>query len=355
MSPIDFQQQLLSWFDQQGRKNLPWQQFINPYRIWLSEIMLQQTQVATVIPYFQAFTEKFPDIHTLANASVDEVLQQWSGLGYYARARNLHKAAQKIVEMGFFPNTLKELTDLPGIGQSTAGAILSIAFNNSHPIMDGNVKRVLCRFKGIEGWPGHSQIAKQLWAISYELTPQQRVADYTQAIMDLGATVCTRNRPRCSSCPIQAHCFAHLHNCVSLLPTPKQSKVLPIKQLLLLVIKNNNGEILLEKRPPTGIWGGLWSLPEASDRAEALTWCAQKQISIIDYQITAPKRHTFSHYHLDYSPLLINANNTTNFVMESEQMLWYNAEQIRELGLATPIKNLLQEQLNNENNENNDD
>lgn len=260
MKPAIFQQNVLAWFDQQGRKDLPWQQNITPYRVWLSEIMLQQTQVVTVIPYFQAFITKFPDVESLAQAPVDEVLQLWSGLGYYARARNLHKAARIICEQGRFPDTLDGLMALPGIGQSTAGAILSIAFNKSHPILDGNVKRVLARFKAIPGWTGNSQTNKQLWEISANLTPEIRVAEYTQAMMDLGATVCTRSKPACEKCPLTTACMAFLTQTAANFPTPKKAKALPVKQLVFLLLHNTQ-QVLLEKRPPTGIWGDYGAYP----------------------------------------------------------------------------------------------
>jgi len=342
MNPSAFQQHILAWFDQQGRKDLPWQQDISPYRVWLSETMLQQTQVATVIPYFNAFVEKFPTMECLAQAPIDEILHRWSGLGYYARARNLHKTAQLIVELGRFPDTLDELSALPGIGLSTAGAILSIAFKKSHPILDGNVKRVLARFKAISGWPGNSQVNKQLWAISAYLTPVERVADYTQAIMDLGATICTRSKPACEDCPLESHCLARITRTVSLLPTPKPAKTLPVKRLFFLLLSNNLKQILLEKRPPTGIWGGLWSLPEFDGIESAHNWCLTKNMPIGDSQILATRRHTFSHYHLDYTPVLIQTDNPINFVMEGSHTVWYNAEQINTPGLPAPIKLLLQ-------------
>ena len=343
MSPSAFQQNLLAWFDQYGRKDLPWQQDLAPYRVWLSETMLQQTQVATVIPYFNAFTEKFPDIASLANAPIDEVLHLWSGLGYYARARNLHKTAQLIAERGRFPDTLDELIALPGIGQSTAGAVLSIAFNKSQPILDGNVKRVLTRFKAVSGWPGNSAVNKELWAISARLTPRDRVADYTQAIMDLGATVCTRSKPACQNCPLNARCLAKLTDNVSAFPTPRPAKTLPIKQLTLLLLSDADNRVLLEKRPPSGIWGGLWSLPEFDSIEEAHDWCLTRNIHIVNQQTLAPRRHTFSHYHLDYTPLLVQTDNPINFVMEAEQTVWYKSGQLNTLGLAAPIKLLLQQ------------
>ena len=343
MKASTFQQHILAWFDQQGRKDLPWQQDITPYRVWLSETMLQQTQVATVIPYFNAFVEKFPTMECLAQAPIDEVLHRWSGLGYYARARNLHKTARLIVEQGRFPDTLNELLALPGIGLSTAGAILSIAFKKSHPILDGNVKRVLTRFKAIHGWPGNSQVNKELWAISAHLTPADHVAEYTQAIMDLGATICTRSKPACEDCPLKGHCLARMTQTVSVLPTPKPAKTLPIKQLVFLLLSNNLHRILLEKRPPSGIWGGLWSLPEFDSIESAHNWCLIKNMSIGDSQTLATQRHTFSHYHLDYTPVLIQTDNPINFVMEANQTVWYNAEQINTLGLPAPIKLLLQQ------------
>jgi A/G-specific adenine glycosylase len=343
MNPSAFQQHILAWFDQRGRKNLPWQKDITPYRVWLSETMLQQTQVATVIPYFIAFVEKFPTIEHLARAPIDEVLQRWSGLGYYARARNLHKTAQFIVEQGRFPDTLDELVALPGIGLSTAGAILSIAFRKSHPILDGNVKRVLARFKAVSGWPGNSHVNKQLWSISAHLTPVDRVADYTQAMMDLGATICTRSKPACADCPLEGQCLARINGTVAVLPTPKPAKTLPVKQLVLLLLSNNMGQILLEKRPPTGIWGGLWSLPEFDSIESAHNWCLTKNVAFVDSQTQVTRRHTFSHYHLDYTPVLMKTDNPINFVMEAGQTVWYNAKQIDTLGLPAPIKLLLQQ------------
>ncbi|HEY8220154.1 MAG TPA: A/G-specific adenine glycosylase [Methylobacter sp.] len=343
MSPSAFQHHILAWFDQYGRKDLPWQKDLTPYRVWLSETMLQQTQVATVIPYFNTFIKKFPNIDSLANAPVDEVLHLWSGLGYYARARNLHKTAKLIAEQGRFPDTLDELLALPGIGLSTAGAILSIAFNKSHPILDGNVKRVLARFRAVSGWPGNSAVNKELWAISAKLTPIARVADYTQAMMDLGATVCTRSKPACEACPLNAECLARRENNISAYPTPKPAKTLPVKQVTLLLLSNADNRILLEKRPPTGIWGGLWSLPEFNSIVEAHDWCLARNILIADQQTLATRRHTFSHYHLDYTPLLIRSDNPINFVMEADRTVWYKAEQLNKLGLATPIKQLLQQ------------
>ena len=352
MSPIEFQQRVLAWFERNGRKDLPWQQTITPYRIWVSETMLQQTQVTTVIPYFLAFVEQFPTVEKLAATPIDDVLKYWAGLGYYARARNLHKSAQLIIKQGYFPNTLKELTALPGIGRSTAGAILSIAFKQSAPILDGNVKRVLTRFYTITGWPGLSSVNKQLWSLSESLTPLSRVDEYTQAIMDLGATLCTRSKPNCKECPINTHCLAWLNNTQLAYPTPKPKKTLPIKSVIFLLLTDHQQRIWLEKRPTQGIWGGLWSLLEFASMEQARHWCLNQKFNIINDYPLPTQRHTFSHYHLDYTPIVIQIENPINFVMEDRLGLWYNAgwfefRQLSELGLPAPIKTLLQS-FNNE-------
>ncbi len=343
MSPEIFQQKILTWFDKHGRKDLPWQQNITPYRIWLSEVMLQQTQVTTVIPYFNKFIHVFSNINQLATISVDNVLQLWSGLGYYARARNLHKTAGIIHENGgVFPNDLQTLIDLPGIGRSTAGAILSIAFNHSHPILDGNVKRVLSRFQAISGWTGNTRVSKELWKISALYTPIERVADYTQAMMDLGATLCTRSKPKCIECPISVSCIAYKENKVTEFPASKPSKTVPIKKIFFLVLFNKQNQFLLQKRPVTGIWGGLWSFIEFDSTADIQSWCLEKNISFQRAKQLDEQRHTFSHFHLDYTTVLLSTDNLTNKVMEANQAVWYKAEQINNLGLPAPIKRLLE-------------
>jgi A/G-specific adenine glycosylase len=344
MNPENFQKALLDWFDCHGRKDLPWQKNISPYKVWVSEIMLQQTQVATVIPYFEQFMEKFPTIEALAKADLDEVLHSWSGLGYYARARNLHKSACLMSDQAF-PDTLEGLMQMPGIGLSTAGAILSIACQQSHAILDGNVKRVLTRFRAIEGWPGQSRISKLLWEISKQYTPVVRVADYTQAIMDLGATICTRKKPNCTTCPIRSGCKARQLNRINDFPTPKPTKAMPVKKCTVLFLINSENEILLEQRPPTGIWGGLWSLPEFSDVQTACLWCQDKNIQTDKLQTLSPGRHTFSHYHLDYSVLSIMTRNPMNNVMETNQSVWYKAQNKYKIGLPAPIKKLIQQQI----------
>jgi A/G-specific adenine glycosylase len=334
LSPFHFSDTLLTWFDSHGRKNLPWQQEKSPYRVWLSEIMLQQTQVTTVIPYFEAFNARFPTVEALAAAPLDDVLQHWAGLGYYARARNLHNAAQEIVKRGKFPDTLPELLELSGIGKSTAGAILSIAFQKSHPILDGNVKRVLTRFYAISGWTGSREVEAKLWELSEKITPQKRCADYTQAIMDLGATLCTRSKPRCHECPMSQNCAAFLTQTVAIYPEKKPTKKLPTKQTFFLIIKNQAQQIWLEQRPLKGIWGGLWSLPEVETLEDAKNWCDAQNFKIAHQQLLLSQRHTFSHYHLDFTPLCLE-------VIAAQNSHFHSREQWQNRGLPAPIQTLL--------------
>lgn len=354
MPPEQFQKQLLAWFDIHGRKDLPWQQDITPYRVWVSEIMLQQTQVVSVIGYFQRFMERFPTVHSLADAELDEVLQYWSGLGYYARARNLHKTAQSIANnAGKFPQTVEELSNLPGIGRSTAGAILSIACGQSQPILDGNVKRVLARFHAIRGWPGETKVAAELWQISQRYTPSKRTGDYTQAMMDLGATLCTRSKPRCDLCPVFSSCQANQLGLVNTLPEPKPHKKLQIKRLFFLIMQDSQRLLLLEKRPPTGIWGGLWSLPEFESLDTLHSWCQSLGCNITAIQDLPTQRHSFSHYHLDYTPLRVIIQNPINYVMEDDRLVWYKLQAIKILGLPAPIKRLLQQLIKEDYNDEN--
>ena len=344
MSPEQFQHNILNWFDGHGRKDLPWQQDINPYRVWVSEIMLQQTQVVSVIDFFNRFMARFPTLQSLADAPLDDVLHYWSGLGYYARARNLHKTATLIAAAGGeFPQTIEALVGLPGIGRSTAGAILSIACGQSQPILDGNVKRVLARFHAVRGWPGDAKIAARLWQLSELYTPAQRTADYTQAMMDLGATLCTRSKPNCQMCPVAAQCQALAQNLVGQLPESKPAKQLPVKQLYFAILQDQDRQLLLQKRPATGIWGGLWSLLEFESLAQFEDWHQQQGFRVIDSQILPPQRHSFSHYHLDYTPLLVGLENPKNNVMEADHSVWYKAADIKNLGLPAPIKRLLQQ------------
>ncbi len=348
ISPSQFQKKILTWFDSHGRKTLPWQKNKTPYRVWISEVMLQQTQVSTVIPYFERFMQRFPTIELLAQAEEDEVLHYWTGLGYYSRARNLHASAKKIVGdlAGEFPATLIDLEKLPGIGRSTAGAILAIAFQQKATILDGNVKRVLTRFSGITEWPGENSTLEKLWHTAELLTPEKKIADYTQAMMDLGATVCVRGKPQCEKCPLIKHCIAHQLGIEKDLPKSKPKKELPIKQVTLLILQNNH-KILLQKRPSAGIWGGLWSLPEITGFAETreiLTVC-DKQFKCKAQNIFLRQRfrHTFSHYHLDILPVLIETQMKPGKIMDSEQQIWYNLNASQTIGLPAPIKKILEE------------
>lgn len=343
MAKISFSSRVLDWFDQYGRKDLPWQQDINPYRVWVSEIMLQQTQVKTVIPYFLSFMQKLPDIHALANASEDTVLHLWTGLGYYSRARNLHKTAKLICKeyKGQFPATVEELNALPGIGRSTAGAIISIAFQKPAAILDGNVKRVLARHHTITGWPGQSQTLKRLWQVAETHQPNTRVADYAQAMMDLGATVCTRSKPACEECPLEKSCEAYQQGNPQDYPGKKPKKALPSKSTHMLIIQNTRGEILLEKRPASGIWGGLWCLPmmETLTDAEALYQDLNLQIA---QKVDWPSwRHTFSHYHLEISPVHLSLSKDPTNIMEGDRQLWYNIHKPEVVGLSAPVKKIL--------------
>jgi A/G-specific adenine glycosylase len=339
-----FSQKLLNWFDQHGRKDLPWQQGITAYRVWVSEIMLQQTQVSTVIPYFQRFMASFPTIEALANAPQDKVLHHWTGLGYYARARNLHKTAQLIINEldGIFPNTVEQLETLPGIGRSTAGAIRAIAFQKSATILDGNVKRVLARYHAIGGWPGQTAVSNQLWVHAEQHTPKARLADYTQAIMDLGATLCTRTKPRCTECPMANQCTAFTAGNPTDYPGKKPRKEQPVRESLFLVIKNSEGEILLEQRPANGLWGGLWVFPQCDSETDIDRTCHQLNCSVENWQLLPKRRHTFSHFHLDYQPVLIQAKQQPT-IMDSPSIVWYNPTSPLEVGTAQPVKQLLQQ------------
>lgn len=344
-SASGFASRLLRWFDQHGRKDLPWQKNITPYRVWLSEIMLQQTQVSTVIPYFERFTATFPTVTALAEAPVDKVLHLWTGLGYYARARNLHKAAGIVAAHygGQFPDSVEELSQLPGIGPSTAGAIVSIAFRQRATILDGNVKRVLARHSAVPGWPGETVVVARLWDIAERNTPKTRVADYTQAIMDLGATLCTRSKPRCEECPVHRDCKAFAEGRPTDYPGKKPKKTLPVKTSFFLIIRDHEGNILLEQRPPTGIWGGLWSFPESAGQDEIKSLCLRYGLKAGKVTLEKPRRHTFSHYHLDYTPAQI-LTRATGRISEINTR-WINPANIGDIGLPAPVKALLLEMI----------
>lgn len=331
----DFSARVLAWFDVHGRKHLPWQQNPEPYSIWVSEIMLQQTQVTTVIPYFQRFIARFPDVTTLANADTDTVLAHWAGLGYYSRARHLHKAAQIIQQQhdGVFPQQIDEVMALPGIGKSTAGAILSLALKQRHAILDGNVKRVLSRHGLIDGIPNQSATLKKQWAIAESLTPNKDCDKYTQAMMDLGAMVCTRSQPDCGACPVYVDCGARLHDCIADYPNKKPKKTLPEKDTVMLIITDGN-KVYLQKRPDTGIWGGLWSFPEIStdEQSHLQAFLETQHLSVKHYQTLADYTHTFTHYRLYITPILVEVDKLDT---------GFTPKQYTQMGLPTPIKRLL--------------
>ncbi len=342
-----FSQRLLAWFDDHGRKDLPWQQVRDAYRIWVSEIMLQQTQVQTVIPYFERFMQRFPDVVSLANASLDDVLQHWSGLGYYARARNLHRAAQMIRDDfgGTFPDSLEAVTGLPGIGRSTAGAILSLAFDQRHAILDGNVKRVLARHEAIEGWPGITAVAQRLWDVAEQNTPHERTAAYTQAIMDLGATLCTRSKPACERCPVATDCSALTLGTVTLFPGRKPKKDKPLRATT-MVIARHDGQVYLERRPEAGIWGGLWSLPEL-DGISVETWCTQQlNAEAASTDAWETLRHSFSHYDLDIQPIVVRVEAPLSKVADSGDATWHRLGHRLPGGVAAPVNKLLEKLQN---------
>ena len=342
LTPAQFAGAVLAWYDQHGRKDLPWQKDLSAYRVWVSEIMLQQTQVSTVIPYYARFMQRFPTVTALAEAPVDDVLHHWTGLGYYARARNLHKAAQQVVaaHAGRFPRSVDALCSLPGIGRSTAGAIASIAFGLPAAILDGNVKRVLARYHGVEGWPGQTAVANALWAHAEAATPTARTGHYSQAMMDLGATLCTRTKPACHHCPVQAGCVAFGAGRTGELPGKKPRKTLPEKRLQLLLIRNPEGQLLLEQRPAQGIWGGLWSLPELAPEHSALDWTQQHWGEVGHSENRPGWRHTFSHFHLDLAPVLLQLTTTRTRVNEPRHR-WVDPASPGSLGLAAPVKKLL--------------
>ncbi|MBT2766656.1 A/G-specific adenine glycosylase [Stenotrophomonas sp. ISL-67] len=344
MAKDAFVGRLMPWFDGHGRHDLPWQHPRTPYRVWLSEIMLQQTQVATVIPYFLKFLTVFPTLPDLAAASNDAVMAQWAGLGYYARARNLHAAAQRCVALhgGELPRDVDALHALPGIGRSTAGAVLSQAWNDRFAILDGNVKRVLTRYHGVEGFPGLPAVEKVLWALAQlhvEHVPANRLADYTQAQMDLGATVCTRSRPACVICPLQDDCVARREGRSDQLPTPKPSKVLPEREAVALLLRDGQGRVLLQKRPDTGIWAQLWTLPQADSGTSLQDWFDAHVLgSLEDAEELPVLQHTFSHYRLH---LQILSRRVDGLRQEHARLRWVSAQELPALGLPAPIRKLL--------------
>jgi A/G-specific adenine glycosylase len=339
-----FSHRLILWQKQHGRLHLPWQS-TNPYQVWLSEIMLQQTQVNTVIPYYHRFLDRFPDVQSLAAASLDEVLSYWSGLGYYSRARNLHFAAQMVMEtyQGQFPTTQAMLITLPGIGRSTAAAIAAFAFGERTAILDGNVKRVLTRHQGIFGITQNKKVEESLWRIAESLLPEKTeyMVAYTQGMMDLGSLICSRSKPLCPLCPVQQDCYAFKHHAQALLPSKKPKKILPTRETVMLLIQDREGRILLQQRPSTGVWPGLWSLPEVATTLEAETYCRDiLNLSLVELSPPLPEFvHTFTHYRLTITPQPIKILSALSPSVPDRQ--WVTLTQAFNLGLPAPVRKLL--------------
>jgi A/G-specific adenine glycosylase len=335
---------LLSWYDEHGRIDLPWQNPRHPYRVWISEIMLQQTQVQTVIPYFNKFIANFPTLRELANAKEDEVLALWSGLGYYSRARNLYKAAKIMAKdyEGQLPQDLDSLISLPGIGASTAAAITSQAYGQPTPILDANVKRVLARYFQVDGAPDKNSVKNTLWELAGRCMSLTRSADYTQAIMDLGALICKPRKPLCPSCPINSNCLAFNNRLVDKYPEKKHKKPIPTEHQQFLLLYNKEQCVYLEKRPPTGIWGGLWSLPSLAMDQSPLTYVQDnydlQAKSVCELQ---PFKHTFSHFHLQLYPLTIEVESVAKTALKEPQGLWFSKSELTTVGLAKPISKIL--------------
>ena len=357
MNTRALRRRLFTWFDRHGRKDLPWQRSRDPYRIWVSEIMLQQTQVSTVIPYYERFLKRFPDVPTLARAKLDSVLHHWTGLGYYARARNLKRAAEIIVSEhgGRFPRVIEAVAALPGIGRSTAGAILAFAFDQRHPILDGNVKRVLTRLHAIDTPVMQRDTEQTLWALAERYTPKTRIADYTQAIMDLGATLCRTRKPDCPACPLQRDCAAQARGNQEKFPVRKTRKALPVRKTAMLMIRNVRGHVLLTQRPPTGVWGGLWGFPECSPESSFADHCRSTLGLRIKPEAPWPvQRHGFSHFQLHITPIpacltgtsglgKVSPHKNRHTTMECAPAVWYNLDKPDARGLAAPVKRLLQQ------------
>lgn len=338
---------LLDWFDQHGRKDLPWQRERTPYRVWLSEVMLQQTQVRTVIGYFDRFVAALPTLDALAAAPEDHVLALWSGLGYYSRARNLQRTARLCVERhgGEIPRDTDALSALPGIGRSTAAAILAQAFGEPHAILDGNVRRVLARWHGVDGWPGSSAAQAALWRFAESHTPPVRSADYTQAVMDLGAILCLRSKPQCTRCPVAFGCVALREGLTASLPARKPARAMPTRATRMLIVRDAHGRVLLERRPPTGVWARLWSLPEIDAGADADTAHELlKRRYAVRAEVTATLQsfvHTFSHYHLHITPCLLASRPIAPQVADNPDRAWYTSAEFANLGLPAPVRHLL--------------
>ncbi len=345
-----FSRQILVWYEKNGRKDLPWQTDPTPYRVWVSEIMLQQTQVGTVIPYFNDFVQQFSNVAMLAVATEDRILQHWSGLGYYARARNLHAAAKLIMKEhdGELPDSLDRLMQLPGIGRSTAGAILALAHGQRCSILDGNVKRVLARYHACGGWPGESAVLRKLWALAEQHLPDQDISLYTQAIMDLGATVC-RRRPDCTVCPVATGCQARASGNQHAYPGRKSVRKKEQRNVIMLIARLPDGSVYLERRPPRGIWGGLWSFPEIDRPSEAANWCQDRLSCRAEHSQELEKiKHILTHFEMNIRPILLDVVpiGVADAVMDERQKVWYNGDASQPLGMAAPVGKLMEQYAN---------
>ena len=333
---------LIRWQVRHGRHDLPWQRTRDPYRIWLSEVMLQQTQVATVIPYYERFLARFPDVRSLAVAQLDDVLALWSGLGYYSRARNLHEAARTVAESqgGGFPRTSKALATLPGVGRSTAAAIAVFAFGEREAILDGNVKRVLARHFAVRGYPGEKRVENRLWKLAESQVPKKDIERYTQALMDLGASICTRARPACADCPLEASCEARSQGKVEAYPRPRPRRLVPLKKTAMLLLLRE-GEVLLEKRPPVGLWGGLWCLPEISPGADPRDYCRLRLGAKLASAKRLPLlRHGFTHFTLNITPVVCQVASASPCASEPGQV-WLTLEEAAQAAVPAPVRKLL--------------
>ncbi|MEP7207287.1 MAG: A/G-specific adenine glycosylase [Casimicrobiaceae bacterium] len=343
--PIAFADRVVAWHATHGRHDLPWQTTRDPYRIWLSEVMLQQTQVTAVIPYYHRFLEALPDVGALARAPLDVVLGLWSGLGYYRRARHLHEAAQVVMRehQGRFPRDADAIAALPGVGRSTAAAIAAFAFGTRGAILDGNVKRVFARHRGVEGFPGEPRVARVLWAAAESVLPACDIEAYTQAMMDLGATVCVRHRPRCERCPVAEDCIARLEQRVTALPTPRPNRTLPERSVRMLVL-DAGGAVLLERRGTTGVWGGLWSLPELTMESDVRSVCASRYAVVADAaacEPLAPIDHAFTHFRLTIHPVHVRLARAPE-AMDGSDRAWVEPGATRSLGIPAPVRRLLE-------------
>lgn len=345
---MSFADRVIRWQQSDGRRDLPWQGTRDAYRIWVSEIMLQQTQVAAVIPYYTRFLQRFPDVFTLATSPSPDVMAAWAGLGYYSRARNLHRCAQSVVERyaGRFPATVDALAELPGIGRSTAAAIAAFAFGERAAILDGNVKRVFARHFGVEGYPGTTAVARRLWSIAEQELPASGIESYTQGLMDLGATLCVRTRPRCGDCPLAVTCVARAQGRTEELPESRPAKPRPVRHVIVVIVRDRRGALMLEARPPTGIWGGLVSLPEfdaGSDDEQLRAAIAGRYALRVELKGALPElRHEFSHYSLVMHPRLAVVRRA--LAVASAATMWIEPDALQDAALPAPVKRLLRKQ-----------